>query len=429
VSPADADYNFITRRSLTYGYGRINAADAVAAAAESRDTGLTWPDRVASVSVTGGNTLRWQANDDLRNGFGDETVSFLVVEKAGDAFQWVPTDGEQYSAGTEVAEGAVVVVDSNVTSYTFDDQSGQTLFFAIFAQNAIGRYSWGVAVDSLGNVTDPGTITGGGGGPGGDGDGDTIIIPPGVETPKVSISAEPLSGFSPLTVQFRGNAQTDSDIVSTLWDFGDGSSDTRRTTEHTYTVAEGTTQSFKATFTVEDEEGDVGERSLLINVSSTTAPDTDDGTAGSTNLKILLADPRTGDTTGDAGIAPYTVQFSVDFSEMSGTFAGITWFFGDGTPVVESLTAVHTYESPGTFAASATVRTQSPSGAIQETSATKVITVLEDPDSDNGDGDADNGNDADGDGTPPDSGIACGAGILAPFAGLVAFSLLRRRFT
>ena len=52
VSPDDAEYDGITGRSFTYGYGRVNALAAVEAADESTTNGgYTWPDRVASVEV------------------------------------------------------------------------------------------------------------------------------------------------------------------------------------------------------------------------------------------------------------------------------------------------------------------------------------------------------------------------------------------
>jgi PKD repeat protein len=228
-----------------------------------------------------------------------------------------------------------------------------------------------------------------------------------------------------LIVEFRGNAQTDSGIASTEWDFGDGTTDSHRTTSHTYSVPEGASESFKATFTVEDLDGDVGQRSLLINVASPSAGDDGDlGLGGS--VKIILQDPRTGDVKPDTGMAPYSVAFIADLADLRGTLAGVTWYFGDDSSPVEAISTAHTYTTAGTYPASVKVVTMSSGGTTTETTATQVITVLADG-NENDNNTNDNSSDTPGSGGGGGSSGACGVGMLMPFAGLLVMSLWRRR--
>ncbi|MBI1827619.1 MAG: S8 family serine peptidase, partial [Planctomycetes bacterium] len=221
VSPNDASYNPITSRSNVYGYGRVNAGGAgakVGAVEAAKDTlsngGLTWPDRVSSVSVVN-STLNWHQ--------GANTDEFLVLQ-SDSAFQFVPTDGICYDSHqlgcgsqtiqplptgvTVLAVGCSLVCSSSQTPKCEASaaqcvsflQPGGTKSFAIYGRSRIGRYSFGVAADSNGEVTDPGTDTGGGSS-GGSGGGGTTVTPPAV-----TITATPLQGQSPLYVTFNGNA-------------------------------------------------------------------------------------------------------------------------------------------------------------------------------------------------------------------------------
>ncbi len=429
VSPADAAYDGVTGHSNLYGYGRINANAAVATALESVDNGnLTWPDRVSNVRVTG-DTLRWAS--------GSETENMVIVAADG-IFQWVPADGTTYQLGEEVTPGVTVVfkdVGGEVESYEFEPPEFGTTYFAIFAQNNLGRYSWGVLVDSDGNVTGAGPADTG---DGGDQPGDSIL--PIYEEPKVSVDVSPRSGESPLTVTFKGNALTDSEIASTTWDFGDDSpTDSQRETTHTYEVTGGTTKQFIATFTVVDEEGDVGERSVAVEVSSGAA--SGDGGGSSGNVQVILTD-----TTGqpfDTGFAPLDVQLTVETADLPGAFNSIHWDLGDGT-TADTLTVLHTYQTPGTWWITAQVTTCHPTSGCrtttnpngvtwQMTSPPEFITVLAsssglppppDQDQDNefltepGNLSLSTGHDA--------SGSACGIGLMPLWLGMLGLAAIRR---
>src|SRR5215218_4592998 len=63
--------------------------------------------------------------------------------------------------------------------------------------------------------------------------------PPTNQAPNAVATADPTSGFAPLTVSFDGTASNDPDgtVASYSWNFGDGGADTGATPDHTYTIA------------------------------------------------------------------------------------------------------------------------------------------------------------------------------------------------
>lgn len=85
----------------------------------------------------------------------------------------------------------------------------------------------------------------------------------------------------------------------------------------------------------------------------------------------------------EAGTAPYALNFTATGSDSDGTISKVTFNFGDG--VVEDVTqgsgagsistqTSHTYNSTGTFSATATI-TDSSGGTSNPTTCTKIITV------------------------------------------------------
>ncbi len=420
TKPGEAEYDGITGRSLRYAYGRLNAAAAVAEAkaAPSYDPpNLTWPDRVANVQLIQGTTLVWERNDDLRGDdeAGDRTVEFVVAENAGQRFEWRPEDGHVYSVGDQVGANreATITQIGPDTNYTFVDKSTSIKYVAIYARNAIGRYSWGVEADSTGEVNGAARRI--------------VEIPTGPIAPRVTVTASPLSGQSPLTVQFRGNAQTDSPITSQMWDFGDGTTDMRGTTSHTYTAAEGTTDTYEAKFTVVDSDGDEGSKTVLIHVTSDGASGNGNTSGEPSSIRIEVTDSNGAVVdTSIAQPAPFRVFLSVDLSNVKEFVPekGVTWYFGDGSLPVTSRAVTHVYETAGQFPATVKVTTVSGAGKIAELSATEVI-LTEDTGNTNGN-DNTNDNSAGGPSAGVNSGT-CGIGIVLPFAGVFLMSLWRRR--
>jgi PKD repeat protein len=90
-----------------------------------------------------------------------------------------------------------------------------------------------------------------------------IDVPP-LTAPQVLAFASPTSGFEPLTVQFTGIAEhPQGDAMTIAWDFGDGSTSTELSPEHTY-VEPG---SYTATLTATDSDGETGTASVDIEVA------------------------------------------------------------------------------------------------------------------------------------------------------------------
>ncbi|MCH7720300.1 MAG: S8 family serine peptidase [Planctomycetes bacterium] len=444
IATSDAQYDAVTGRSHRYGFGRINARAAVDAADQSTTNGgLTWPEPVADISVSG-TTISWAKNEDLRTVdvdgedevLGDKVARVLVVGST-QGFSWVPEDGDWVPdpfdpeigdhVDTEVVDGVFIVKNEDGNSHTFTE--GVTQFFGIFAANGAGRYSWGVLVDSDGNIVGGGEIIDtGGGGTGGD---DDEVSLPGLEEPVVTISVTPSSGPSPLTVSFSANALSDSEIVSNEWDFGDGSSPVdSRTATHTYEVLDGTAQTFIATFTAVDEEGDVGSRSFGVNIEASS-------TGGSTPGPVLVSinvETGTG-VQSTQGTSPFSVNlsFSTDNQSAGSVVTAVSWELGDGA-TSNSFSVPHTYTNNTsatlTFPVTLTLTIVDTFGQTLVTNpVTELITVLPAP---AGGDTGDTSDDSDGvpDQREPTAGDnnACGAGLLMMIPGFALLASARRRF-
>lgn len=395
ISPADADYHAVTSRSLRYGYGRINAGGAatnkvgaVEAALESlTNGGKTWPDRPGDLHIEG-LSIRWTQN------IG--TDEYLVVQSES-AFDFIPVDGECYDAAQVDCEGelrslpagvSVLATSCNLKCAETDETGceagaaqcvpfagGKTLFFGIYARSTSGRYSYGVAADSNGTVTDSGDVAGGGD-PGG--------VPPG-SGPSVTIlvSDQELQGTSPWTVNF--DSDVDSDVAinesQTAWDLdvedGDDSPDVTgtRTATKTYNVDPGETQTFVARLTMYDIEGHSGSDEVAIRVQGSAV----DNTANSSGVRIIVGLPDSPNSDVDEGTAPFSVLLSIDASGLSGDIDSVVvdWDLGDGTKVT-AQSVHHTYENTTDFDLRipivATVTTTS-GGTTSTSTATRFITV------------------------------------------------------
>ena len=267
----------------------------------------------------------------------------------------------------------------NARSASFDD-SGGTKSFGIFARDLIGRYSFGVAADSDGNVVDSGPILSAadGGAPPSDGDGT-----PADEGPRVTISASPLQGTSPLAVQFSGNAVSSLaiDDSRTAWDFDIEDTtlvdSTSRNTTYTYIVDPGQSKTFTARLTMVDVEGNPGSATVMIRVTGPTSGDSG-GVIGETDLRIIIGVPGTVGLDVDRGRSPFSVELSIDATGLSGTLQSVVWDLGDGSRAA-SLIAPHTYINLTTanlvIPITATVTTVTTGGATIATSATRLITI------------------------------------------------------
>jgi len=426
VSPEDALYDGVTSRSLRYGYGRINARAAVEAAVDSLATaGQTWPERVANVRVDNGR-LYWRQNGDplefleedaAEGGEGDDTgpeiqndflrsTEVFIVFESTNPFEFIPEDGVCYDhqqiacsntvpgklpPGVSVSErngvkaiGCGLACGPETSTceagaeqcIEFDATTGAR-YFAIFAHSSIGRYSFGVKVDSSGNTVDVGRLP----------PGVALGVDDGVapaEAPKVSISVSPLEGTSPLTVNFSGNAVSTLPIEETLtaWDFDiDDTSpvDSRqRTVQHTYEAPAGEVRTFIARLTMYDTAGNSGSAQVAIQVvGPATGGGGDAGDSG--GVQIFIGVPGTVGSDLDVGVSPFTVELSLDTTSLTGAMQSVLWDLGDGS-TAKSLFVTHTYvnvtDDPLRLPITATITLLTSGGVTTTATASRRITVL-----------------------------------------------------
>ncbi|HWH80590.1 MAG TPA: glycoside hydrolase family 44 protein [Candidatus Binatus sp.] len=99
----------------------------------------------------------------------------------------------------------------------------------------------------------------------------TLLVLPAASSnlsPVAAMTAMPTSGVAPLTVTFNGSGSTDSDgnIVSYAWNFGDGATAATVTATHSYA----TPGNYSARLTVTDDQGASSSTTTTIQVSSNT---------------------------------------------------------------------------------------------------------------------------------------------------------------
>ncbi|WP_256714362.1 PKD domain-containing protein [Microbacterium sp. RU33B] len=121
-----------------------------------------------------------------------------------------------------------------------------------------------------------------------------------------------------------GSSDSDGDVVSYLWDFGDGGTSTQATPAHNY-AAGGT---YSVSLTVADDDGATGTSTATIAVEPANAPP----------VAVI------------GSVATYlTVAFSSAGSvDIDGTIESYSWNFGDGATSTES-SPTHAYSSAGTY--------------------------------------------------------------------------------
>jgi len=181
------------------------------------------------------------------------------------------------------------------------------------------------------------------------------------QQPVARFAASLLSGTSPLRVDFDAGRSYDPDgsIVSYKWDFADGSTDTGKTTSHTFTTA--ATQTYTVRLTVTDDDGaaSVGYQSIEVlgsPVSGNNAP-----------TARFTATPTFGNS-------PLTVQFNASSStDADGTIALYSWDFGDNSTGAGEVLS-HTFTALGTSNLTVGLTVTDNQGATATT--TTVITVL-----------------------------------------------------
>lgn len=162
------------------------------------------------------------------------------------------------------------------------------------------------------------------------------------QSPTAEITANPLSGDPPLTVNFSGSGSSDADgtLVSYAWNFGDGSpvqSGASFTTSHRYTAV-GT---YSAVLTVTDNQGATGEASSSLIVVGNPPP-TASGRSVSTQQDTPVAITLTGSSPGGQNLT-----FSAVSAPTHGSLGPITTL--SATAVSVTYTPDNSYSGADSF--------------------------------------------------------------------------------
>ncbi|HUW84191.1 MAG TPA: PKD domain-containing protein [Phycisphaerae bacterium] len=158
--------------------------------------------------------------------------------------------------------------------------------------------------------------------------------------PQAQIEAVPSAGEAPLTVVFDGSASidTDGEIVSYEWQFGESDDGNGQVVEHTY-ASEG---DYTATLTVTDDDGAAHTDEVVVHVDAAGPIPNQLPTA------CLGAEPAT-------GTAALEVTFDARCStDTDGVISSWLWDFGDGVSTA-GAEVTHTYSDPGEYTATLTV--------------------------------------------------------------------------
>lgn len=165
----------------------------------------------------------------------------------------------------------------------------------------------------------------------------TITVVVANVVPISVFTATPTIGDNPLSVAFNGGGSTDSDgsVVSYAWDFGDGTTASGATANHTYT----TVGDFAAVLTITDNSGATN-------------------TSASQTISVLPANtaPTSAFTVStDLGVTPLGVDFdATNSADTDGSIVSYAWEFGDGA-TGSGLLVSHTYTVAGIYTARLTV--------------------------------------------------------------------------
>lgn len=142
------------------------------------------------------------------------------------------------------------------------------------------------------------------------------------------LTATPVSGVVPLTVEFdaTGSTYADGDIVSYEWNFGDGSAPRSDVGKVTYKYTK--IGNFTTTVKVRTNDGIQKEATILISVRQVP-------------LKSCF------EMSKSTGEPPLTITFNPQCS--TGTISKYKWTFGDTVETSDERRPTHTFNTPGSY--------------------------------------------------------------------------------
>lgn len=260
----------------------------------------------------------------------------------------------------------------------------------------------------------------------------TIAVSSGQTAPDIlqaSFSANPVSGNSPLKVQFSDRSTGNPN--KWRWEFGDGAISTSQNPVHTYNAIKdvlGSPDYFTVTLTIWNaQSSDVATKVNYITVYQGSDTIQNSGSTGSPVTPIIPIEPAQASFTSfpSSGPAPLRVSFS---DTSTGTVISHLWDFGDGYKS-ELTNPSHTFKEAGTYTVRLTV-----GGAGGTDTARKTISVTsqtddsaknggEEGEEESSEGEGDNNSvdpTPDDSLTPEDIGAGAAAGIAGVVGGIGA---------
>jgi PKD repeat protein len=240
----------------------------------------------------------------------------------------------------------------NATSYSWDFGDGNTSSEQnpLYEYSAGGNYTVSLTVQNSDGVTDTADRS------------ITLTEPTATATltaipaPTAAFTAFVADSNQPLTVTFDSTGSTN--VVSYLWDFGDGNSSTDANPTHTYAVG----NTYNVTLTVMGSDGQTANTSQPVTVlDPTPVPTATDLPLPTAVINANVPDPN----------QPLTVQFSSAGSENAASYL---WQFGDGNTSTDA-NPLYAYPFGGTFTVTLTVMSAEGLSAMNS----QDVTVAEPP--------------------------------------------------
>lgn len=185
-----------------------------------------------------------------------------------------------------------------------------------------------------------------------------LTVLAGNQAPTAQFSSTPQQGNAPLTVSFDASASNDSDgnIVSYAWDFGDGQSANGVNINHLYNSA----GSYSVQLTVTDNQGATAQATTTIIANTVNQ---------SPNAQFS--------STPQQGEAPLLVSFDANAStDSDGNIVNYDWDFGDGQNA-SGVSPDHLFNVSGSYLVQLTVTDNQ--GATAQATTTIIITALNQP--------------------------------------------------
>ena len=184
----------------------------------------------------------------------------------------------------------------------------------------------------------------------------TEVIWVGNTTPDPQITASALSGSDPLTVRFNasGSIDPDNQDLKVTWEWGDGSADEEfdatngedgnGNVMHTFTRRDGeTTSQFTVTAILSDGVA-TAEETFRVTVREPTLSSSNPVAA----FEVKPANPEVG--------VEFEADASSSFDRPNGFPTSYEWNWGDGSATSTGVIAKHTYDEPGIYSITLTVK-------------------------------------------------------------------------